>query len=180
MTFVALDEHAEASGAGSRVELRDLLRQARTIWNLVPLGLKLGLACAAIMMVLASACSTAIPLLVGRLVDGVQNDAAHAGHATFLQLAGPYLGLIGCALLLREVLNVGRRYLIENTCARTERNLTIELVGHLLRVDLATLANYRVGALDNRISRSVEGVVRFLRLAFIDFLPALLTGLLAL
>jgi ATP-binding cassette subfamily B protein len=177
---MALDERSEATGGESRVDLRGVLRRARRTWRLVPLGLKLGLGGAAVMMVLVSACSTAIPLLVGRLVDGVQDDAAHAGHATFLRLAGRCLGLIGGALLLREMLNVGRRYLIENTCARTERNLTIQLVDHLLRVDLATLSNYRVGALDNRISRSVEGVIRFLRLAFIDFLPALLTGLLAL
>jgi len=132
------------------------------------------------MMILASACGTVVPLLVGLLVDAVQSDAGHDRHATFLQLAGQYLSLIGAALLLREVLNVGRRYLIENTCARTERDLTVQLVSHLLRVDLATLGNYRVGALDNRISRSVEGVVRFVRLAFLDFLPALLTGLFAL
>ncbi len=180
LPFMSPDDHSEANGSGSVLELRRVSGQARAIWGLVPFGLKLGLGGAAIMMVMASACSTLIPLLVGLLVDGVQSDAGQARHATFLQLAGRYLSLIGGALLSREVLNVGRRYLVENTCALTERNLTTELVSHLLRVDLATLANHRVGALDNRISRSVEGVVRFLRLAFIDFLPALLTGLLAL
>jgi ATP-binding cassette subfamily B protein len=173
---MAPGEHSAEIEAESKVELRAVLRQGRVIWSLIPFGLKLGLGGGAILMALGSACSTAIPVLIGLLVDGVQRDAAHLRHATFFEIAGQYLSLIAGALLLREVMNVGRRYLIENTCARTERSLTTELVRHLLQVDLATLSRYRVGALDNRISRSVEGVIRFLRLAFIDFLPALLTG----
>ena len=38
----------------------------------------------------------------------------------------------------------------------------------------------KVGALHGRMLRSVSGLVRFLRLSFLDFFPAILTGLFAL
>ncbi len=45
-----------------------------------------------------------------------------------------------------------------------------------MKVDLTVLAQDHVGALYGRINRSVEGLVRFLRLTFLEFVPALLTG----
>jgi ATP-binding cassette subfamily B protein len=170
-----------APSEGSGFELRLMLRQSKRVLGLIPLGHKLGLASAALMMAMASACSTAVPLLIGMLVDGVRNAPEHAHQgAGFVRIAGRYLSLIACALLIREATNVARRYLIEKNCSRIERTMTLRLVTHLLRVNLRTLANYKLGALDNRISRSIEGVIRFLRLAFLDFFPALVTGFFAL
>src|SRR5262245_43334670 len=58
--------------------------------------------------------------------------------------------------------------------------MTVRVVGHLLKVNLGNLTHEKVGALHGRISRSVDGFVRFLRLGFLDFLPAILTGVFAL
>ena len=49
-----------------------------------------------------------------------------------------------------------------------------------MKVDLSALAHEQVGSLHGRITRSVDGLVRFLRLSFLDFIPALLTGSFAL
>jgi len=91
-----------------------------------------------------------------------------------------YLGLIGCGYLLREGLNVLRRFLVENACTRIDRDMCVKLVAHLMKVDLSTLTHEQVGALHGRITRSVDGFVRFLRLSFLDFFPAILTGCFAL
>jgi ATP-binding cassette subfamily B protein len=166
---------------GIAFELRFMLRQVKPIWGLIPLGDKLGLGAAALMMGLASGCGTAVPLLLGALVDHVQS--AHVPSVrpiAFLQISARYLGLIGGAFLLRETMNVARRYLVENACARMARVMTLRLLDHMLRVNLAVLARHKTGALDSRISRSVDGVVRFLRLGFLDFLPAVVTGAFAL
>ena len=48
-----------------------------------------------------------------------------------------------------------------------------------MRINLASLSKEKVGSLHGRIYRSVEGFVRFLR-HFLDFVPAILTGLFAL
>ena len=89
-----------------------------------------------------------------------------------LVLAGVYL--------VREALNVLRRYLVENTCTRLNCNMSVQLVAHLMKGDLAVLSQERVGALHGRILRSVDGFVRFLRVSFLDFVPAILTGVFAL
>ena len=49
-----------------------------------------------------------------------------------------------------------------------------------MSVSLATLQREKVGTLHGRIFRSVDGLVRFLRLNFMEFIPALFTGLFAL
>ena len=58
--------------------------------------------------------------------------------------------------------------------------MSVKLVAHLMKVDLSTFSQEKVGALHGRIFRSVDGFVRFLRLSFLDFIPAILTGLFAL
>src|SRR5262249_53787970 len=83
-------------------------------------------------------------------------------------------------LVLRESLNVLRRYLVESTCRRINRDMCIKLVSHLMKVNLATLSQEKLGALQGRIFRSVDGFVRFLRVSFLDFFPALFTGVFAL
>ena len=49
-----------------------------------------------------------------------------------------------------------------------------------MKVDLSILAQDQVGALYGRITRSADGFVRFLRITFLDFVPALFTGVFAL
>ncbi len=95
-------------------------------------------------------------------------------------LAALYLGLIGAAYLLREVLNVVRRYLVTSACTRINRDMSLQLMGHLMTLPLATLAQEKIGTLHGKIVRSVDGLVRFLRLSFMEFIPALFTGVFAL
>ena len=71
-------------------------------------------------------------------------------------------------------------YLVENTCTRIDKDMYVRVVAHLMKVDLTVLAQDHVGALYGRINRSVEGLVRFLRVTFLEFVPALLTGSFAL
>jgi ATP-binding cassette subfamily B protein len=162
-------------------ELRLLLRRARDVGRLVPRRHRWALALAAAVMALTGLCNTALPLLLGRLVDRVRagTDAGLPHHALF-SVAAWFLTLIGLAYLLREGLNVLRRYLVENTCTRLNRDTTVRLVAHMMRVDLSVLHRERLGALNGRIFPSVDGFIRFLRLSFLDFFPAIFTGLFAL
>jgi ATP-binding cassette, subfamily B, bacterial len=162
-------------------ELRTLAKRGRHVWGLVSAGQKWALAGAVALMGLTSGASTAIPLLLGALVDAV-NPRTHAGlsHSELFRLAGWYLGLIGGAYVLRESLNVVRRYLVENTCTRIDKAMCVRMVSHVMKVDLDHFSSEQVGALNGRITRSVDGCVKFLRLSFLDFLPAILTGFFAL
>jgi ATP-binding cassette subfamily B protein len=167
--------------AGAWRELILIVRRGRQTWRLVPFRHKMALGVGALLMVVTGACSTAVPVLMGRLVDDVKSSTEQGGRGDALcRQAFFYLALIGVAYLLREALQVGRRHLIENSCSRLEKLITVKLVSHLMKVDLASLTHDKVGALQGRISRSVVGFVRLLRLAFLDLLPPLLTGLFAL
>jgi ATP-binding cassette subfamily B protein len=154
-------------------EIYLILRRAGQVWRLVPTKHKLGLAGACGIMAAVSSCNIAVARLLGYLVDVV-------GRGSPYMVAIEILGLLALAYLLRETFNVIRRYLVENICTRLHRDMSVRVVNHLRKINLATLSKEKVGTLHGRIYRSVEGFVRFLRLSFLDFIPALMTGLLAL
>src|SRR5262249_19650847 len=158
-------------------ELCTIARRGRQVWRLVPWRHRLALGSALVVMSLASAANTAIPLCLGQLIDAV-NPEANPGRsqAVLMRVAAIYLAIIGGAYIVREAMNVLRRYLVENTCTRIDKDMYVRVVAHLMKVDLTVLAQDHIGALYGRINRSVEGLVRFLRITFLEFVPALLTG----
>ncbi len=94
--------------------------------------------------------------------------------------AGKVLGFIAVLVLVREMFNVLRRFLVENTCTRIDKDLSVRVVSHLLTVDLGSLTHEKIGSLNGRIFRNVDAYMRFLRAGFLEFFPAALTGLMAL
>jgi ATP-binding cassette subfamily B protein len=132
-------------------------------------------------MAITSAGNVAVALLLGRLVDRIKTGLEQDWpHAALYWATGGVLGLLALIYLVREAFHVLRRYLVENTCTRINRDMQVRLVSHLMKTDIGSLTQEKVGALHGRIFRSVDGLVRFLRLMFLDFLPAIFTGLLAL
>ncbi len=169
------------SPTGFRAELRNVLAAGSQVWGLIPGRQKRALGLAALVMAITSAAGTAIPLVLGELVNAVEaaQKSALARPALF-RMAATYLALLGLAYLVREAFNVLRRYIVEETATRIDKELCVRIVDHLMQVDLSTLTHEQVGALHGRIHRSVEGYVRFLRISFLDFFPALLGGSFAL
>src|SRR5262249_38051962 len=155
-----MDKRGNHHSRGLRQELRQIVRRGRQVWRLVPARHKLALGGAALLMAVTSAANTAIPLLLGRLVHQLEQLKRRVGLGlvpdTLFRTALVYLGLIGGVYVLREALNVVRRYFVENTCTRIDRDMTVRVVSHLLKVDLSTLTHEKVGALHGRISRSVD------------------------
>ncbi len=158
---------------GIAAEIYLILRRGRQIWRLVPIKHKLGLAGAGGIMAAVSLCNVTVSLLLGKLVNTVLDARPYL-------VAAEVLGALSLAYVLREALNVVRRYLVENSCTRIHRDMSVRLVNHLMKINLVSLSKEKVGALHGRIYRSIEGFVRFLRLSFLDFIPALLTGTFAL
>ena len=158
-------------------EMRNIAQLGRQMWRLIPRARKLALGGALLVMSVASAANTAIPLCLGRLVDAVNPESnRRLTPSDLIRIAAMYLAFIGLAYIVRETFNVLRRYLVENTCTRIDRDMVVRVIGHVLKVDLSALAHEQVGSLHSRITRSVAGLVMFLRMSFLDFIPALLTG----
>jgi ATP-binding cassette subfamily B protein len=171
-----------ASPASFRKEAWLILRRCLDVWRLVPRLQKRTLGGAALVMALTSGTNTIVALLLGSLVDAVTHGAGDpdADVPALYRRAALFLGLIAAAYLLRELLNVVRRVLVEGSCTRINRDMSVRLLSHLLRTRMSVLAQDKLGALHGRIFRSVDGFIRFLRVGFLDFLPAILTGVFAL
>src|SRR5260370_30772470 len=114
-------------------ELRVLSRRARQVWSMVPRRFKWALGGAALLMALASACATAVPLVIGYLIDGIKDRTAppHATGESVFHFATYCLVGIAGLVLLREGLHVFRRYLVESTCTRIDKPISVRVVSHL-------------------------------------------------
>jgi len=162
-------------------ELRFIVFRARQVWRLVGSNRKTALAFAGVIMMLTSAGNAVVALLLGQLMDtaqrGLQEDMP---RQQLMAAAAGILGSIALIYVGREVLNILRRHLVESTAAAINRDMQTRVVGHLLRIRLTAFSSEKIGVLHGRIFRSVDGLVRFLRLMFLDCLPALFTGVFAL
>jgi ATP-binding cassette, subfamily B, bacterial len=162
-------------------EVQEIVRRGRDVWKLVPVAQKRSLIGAGLVMAASAKASTVIPVILNGLFNKLELGMKNGlDRPTLIRASMLSLGLIGLAYLVRETMNVLRRFLVENACARIDKNLCVRLVSHLMEVDLATLSHEQVGALHGRIHRSVEGYIRFLRITFLDFFPAIFMGLFAL
>jgi ATP-binding cassette subfamily B protein len=160
--------------AGLWTQLTTLAAQMRRVLPIIARRHKVMLILAMAVMMLNSALVTAVPVLFGALVNGLTEALKEGGGAPpLLRVAEIYLGLIGGVYLLRELLVVGQKYLVENACTRIERDMTV-VVSHLFKADLGAVGRERAGTLQDQVSRSVEGLVTFLTLAFTEFLPGLM------
>ena len=160
-------------------DLGSVWSRRKQVWRLVPRGDKWRFIFAIVLMAFVASVETAVPLLLGRVLDGVLKLTARPADE-LLRFAGFWLTVLAVAYVVKETLNFWRRGLVQSTTTRLERDMTVRVVGHLLRVDLGALARDRVGTLQGRISRSVEGYVKFLKIAFTDAIPAVLMVVFAL
>jgi ATP-binding cassette subfamily B protein len=126
---------------------------------------------AMLIMLLAAGLTNLPAVLLGRMVDKIV-----ANPHGFLPLALPTLVWIAVAICTRELLNVSRKYVVENTCTHVQKEKTVAAVQHLLRLDFNSLPEgQRMGAIQGRMHRSIEGYIKLIKLTFLDLLPALFT-----
>jgi ATP-binding cassette subfamily B protein len=160
-----------------RREVVDLVRTARRVWKTIARRHRWALLGAVAVMAIGGVANTALPLLSGRLVDRVSTGVIDGQpRSAILEGAGILLLFVGLLVLVRELLQVIRRYLVENTCTRIERQLSIKVVGQIMQADLSLLMHEKIGTLHGRVFRSVDGFMRLLRLSFLEFLPAIIIG----
>lgn len=146
----------------------------RDLWRLLRRNEKLGFLAAVAVTGFVAWVQVKIAVLVGDFFDIVLKlSGDQAALTAFVTKA---LALLGGYYVLKESLQLLRRWLVTRTTAQIESGMTVRLVGHLLRIDLGAMAAERIGSLHGRISRSVEGFVKFLKVGFADFIPAVATA----
>ncbi|MBO0698573.1 MAG: ABC transporter ATP-binding protein [Zavarzinella sp.] len=161
-------------------ELRELLLTGKRVWRTIARRHRWALLGAVLVMALGGVANTVLPLLSGRLVDRVATGVtSHEPTDAVIASVSVLLLFVALLVLLRELLQVLRRYLVENTCTRIERHLSVKVVGHLMQADLSRLTHEKVGVLHGRLFRSVDGFMRLLRMGFLEFFPAVIIGFMA-
>jgi ATP-binding cassette subfamily B protein len=146
----------------------------KQVWKLLRRADKLGFFSAIIVTGFVAYIQVEIAVLIGAFFNRVLKMSGQPGAQTdFVETA---LALLAVLYALKESLQLLRRWLVTRTGSRIEGDMTVRLVGHLLKIDLGALAAERIGSLHGRISRSVEGFVKFLKVVFADFIPAVATA----
>ncbi len=154
-------------------ELWLILKTWRRVWNSVHSSDRLALMFAVLLMPVTGILSNLPAILLGRLVDKTLHSPPDQAFVSVL----PFLLGITGALVVREVLSVARKYVVENACTLLHKAKTLQLISHLLRLDFGCFrAEERVGGIKGRMYRSIEGFIRLIKLGFLDLLPAAVTA----
>lgn len=125
------------------------------------------LAGAGVVMIIAAAGDAAVPVVIGGLVNQViaRPDITVAGPVTgqLLLIAGLLLGT--------QLLQVGKRQLVETVATGYERDTRTAALAHVLHLPARYFTDKQSGAVYSRTSRGIEGSTKLLKLSFMDFLP---------
>lgn len=127
---------------------------------------------ASVLMIIVGFLTNLPALILGNLVDQVVKLEDFNFSDVF-----PYIGIIVLIILVRESLTVFRKYLVENVATQTEKKQTMKVIERLLKMDISELYSQQVGSLHGKVFRSIQGLIRLIKLAFLDFLPVFFSAI---
>ncbi len=157
-------------------EFKEIFQGLGRVSGLLHRNEKISLGVATAIMLAAGLLVNLPAVILGRFVD----QMIEMSNPTF-EIAVPFLILIVVILVTKEALTVLRKYLVENVATQTEKKQTVAVIDRLLRTDLNDFINkYQIGALHGKIFRSIQGLIRLLKLGFLDFFPVFFSALAAL
>ena len=122
----------------------------------------------------SAALSQVTPLAVGYLTDQV----LQAETVDFGAVIPILLGIL-VVNVVNEVVKVARRLIVEDTATRVEKTARQKAAESLLMAPLSYFRQHMTGNIHGRLNRSLEGTVKLMKLVFMDFAPAVATGVAA-
>lgn len=125
-------------------------------------------------MLISAWLSQLLPVAIGDLTNNVLGQT----DLSFLNVI-PFLAFILCVTVINEILKVVRRLLVEDTGTSFEKTARTKAIKSLLRSPLTFFKENMVGHIHGRLNRSLEGVVKLIKLIFMDFAPAVFNGVAA-
>ena len=156
-------------------ELKDIFQGIKRSLLLVDHSDKIALLMASAIMLITGLLTNWPAIILGNFVDTLLG-----GSEIHFESAVPYILLIVVIILVREALTVVRKYLIENVATQTEKKQTVAVIDRLLKADLTYIHQRQVGSLHGQIFRSIQGLIRVIKLSFLDFLPTFFSAMVAL
>ncbi len=111
---------------------------------------------------------------MGYLTDSVLTSETIAVSSVI-----PILLVILLVNVVNEVIKVVRRLIVEGIATQTEKTARQKATDSLLLAPLSYFREHMTGNIHGRLNRSLEGTVKLIKLLFMDFAPAITTGLAA-
>lgn len=155
-------------------EFSEILNGFRRTLRLMEKPEKTALVFASFLMLITGVLTNLPAVILGRLVDKLVGTE----HIDF-SVAIPFIVLIIGIILIREALTVVRKYFVENVATQTDKKQTVNVIEHLLKTDIANINQQQIGSLHGRIFRSIQGMIRIIKLGFLDFFPVFFSALAA-
>lgn len=157
-------------------EFKEIFQGFSRVSKLLHRKEKISLISATLIMVITGILTNLPAVILGKFLDviiGIKD-------ATF-NVAMPSIVLIILIVVLKEILTVSRKYLIENVATQTEKKQTVAVIDRMLRTDINEFIHkYQIGALHGKIFRSIQGLIRLIKLGFLDFFPSFFSAIAAL
>lgn len=125
-------------------------------------------------MIISAVLSQLLPLSIGKLTDDVLNQ----DNLSFIKIV-PFLVFILIVTVSNEIIKVIRRVIVEDTCTRCEKEARSNAINSLLHAPLTYFKENMTGNIHGRLNRSLDGTIRLLKLLFMDFAPAIFSGVAA-
>lgn len=146
----------------------------RKIFDLLPQRQKTGFFLILVILGVSAVLSQLTPLAVGYLTDRVLAEP----NVTFLSVV-PVLLVILLVNVVNEVIKVARRLIVEDTATQAEKNARQKAASSLLMAPLSYFRSHMTGNIHGRLNRSLDGTIKLIKLMFMDFAPAVTTGIAA-
>ena len=146
----------------------------RKIFDLLPRKQRFRFFWILLILGVSAALSQLTPLSIGFLTDRV----LAAPDIRFSSVL-PVLLVILIVNVVNEVIKVARRLIVEDTATQAEKNARQKAAAALLMAPLSYFRGNMTGNIHGRLNRSLEGTVKLIKLMFMDFAPAVTTGIAA-
>ena len=146
----------------------------KNIFALLPRKQKSGFFLILLILGVSAVLSQLTPLAVGYLTDHVL-----AGQNASFASVAPILLAILVVNIVNELIKVARRLIVEDTATQAEKTARQRAALSLLMAPLSYFRAHMTGNIHGRLNRSLEGTVKLIKLMFMDFAPAVTTGLAA-
>ena len=149
-------------------------RIGKKLFQLLPRKQKTGFVLILLILAVSAVLSQITPLAIGYLTDHVLAGPAEGFLSVF-----PILGGILLVNVINEVLKVARRLMVEDAATQAEKRARQRAADSLLLAPMFYFRSHMTGNIHGRLNRSLEGTVKLIKLLFMDFAPAVSTGLAA-
>lgn len=146
----------------------------KSIFALLPRKQKSGFFLILLILAVSAVLSQLTPLAIGYLTDHVL-----AGQNASFASVAPILVAILAVNIVNELIKVARRLIVEDTATQAEKTARQRAALSLLMAPLSYFRAHMTGNIHGRLNRSLEGTVKLIKLMFMDFAPAVTTGLAA-